>query len=162
MNFIACLGLGVEFCIHLASSFASLSSSNADYHPHPFHHHAHAPLDQCAQVALSRIGPSVLRGITWTKCIGIGILFCAPSPLFQVYFARMYAIIVFLGALHALVLLPVLLARFGTADNRDSGQRMHLDTIRHKAETVLSPTQLAFMKGLLSTSSSEDDEPFLT
>ncbi|KAF0695249.1 Aste57867_13917 [Aphanomyces stellatus] len=98
VNMVACVGLGVEFCIHLASTFATLSSSR----------------DERSKVALSLVGPSVVSGITLTKFCGIGVLAFAKSQLFQVYFFRMYAGIVVLGALHALVLLPVLLALFGS------------------------------------------------
>ncbi|RHY28875.1 hypothetical protein DYB32_005636 [Aphanomyces invadans] len=126
VNMVACVGLGVEFCIHLASTFASLASTTTRV--------------ERAKVAVSLVGPSVVSGITLTKFCGIGVLAFAKSQLFQVYFFRMYAGIVFLGAVHALVLVPVLLATCGSESNA--------------AKKVMSPTLAReYTRGLLSDDS---------
>ncbi|OQR96681.1 Resistance-Nodulation-Cell Division (RND) Superfamily [Achlya hypogyna] len=123
VNLVACVGLGVEFTIHVASTFAGLSSNKTER----------------AKVALSVVGPSIVSGITLTKVFGVGVLAFAPSQLFQVYFFRMYAAIVVLGAIHGLAIVPLLLALFGSSSRR----------------RVDAPSE--FMKGLLSDDSESDD-----
>ncbi|KAH9099720.1 hypothetical protein Ae201684P_018731 [Aphanomyces euteiches] len=126
VNMVACVGLGVEFCIHIASTFASLSRSSRE---------------ERSKVALSIVGPSIVSGITLTKVCGIGVLAFAKSELFLVYFFRMYLSIVVLGALHALVLLPVLLSICGSEAQSE--------------QKALSPTD-GYSRSLLSDDSDTD------
>lgn len=102
VNLLASVGLGVEFCIHMAHQFAfsqthRLGITAADHTKH----------------ALASVGASIVSGITLTKICGIGVLAFAPSMLFRVYFFRMYMGIVVLGFFYGMVLLPVLLCLFG-------------------------------------------------
>lgn len=104
VNLLACVGLGVEFCVHTAHQFAysqkTLGVTRVSGNDH-------------AANALATVGGSIVSGITLTKFCGIGVLAFAPSMLFRVYFFRMYMGIVVLGFFHGLVLLPVLLSLFG-------------------------------------------------
>jgi Niemann-Pick C1 protein len=55
----------------------------------------------------------VFSGITMTKLIGISVLALTKSKLLEVYFFRMWLALILSGALHGLVLLPVLLSYLG-------------------------------------------------
>uniref|UniRef100_M4C187 SSD domain-containing protein n=2 Tax=Hyaloperonospora arabidopsidis (strain Emoy2) TaxID=559515 RepID=M4C187_HYAAE len=102
VNLLACIGLGVEFCVHMAHQF-SLSRRR----------HVESTSDDHTRYALTNVGASIFSGITLTKFCGIGVLAFAPSMLFRVYFFRMYLGIVLLGCFHGLALLPVLLSLLG-------------------------------------------------
>lgn len=104
VNLLACVGLGVEFCVHTAHQFA---------YSQKLHGVSRFSGNDHAANALATVGGSILSGITLTKFCGIGVLAFAPSMLFRVYFFRMYMGIVVLGFFHGLVLLPVLLSLFG-------------------------------------------------
>ena len=52
-------------------------------------------------------------GIGLTKFVGVLVLALAKSTLFRLYYFRMYLGIVLLGLFNGLVLLPVLLYKFG-------------------------------------------------
>ncbi|KAL4085924.1 hypothetical protein PRIC1_014549 [Phytophthora ramorum] len=102
VNLLACVGLGVEFCVHTAHQFAFSRR-----------HRLGTTANDHTRYALTSVGASIFSGITLTKFCGIGVLAFAPSMLFRVYFFRMYLGIVVLGCFHGLVLLPVLLSLIG-------------------------------------------------
>ena len=63
--------------------------------------------------SLSTVGGSVFSGITLTKLLGVCVLAFTRSKIFEVYYFRVWLSLVILGALHALVWLPVALAWCG-------------------------------------------------
>jgi Niemann-Pick C1 protein len=97
VNLVMCAGITVEFCSHITLAF--LRARGTGIHR--------------ARTALVSMGPSVFAGITLTKFVGVVVLGFASSAIFQVYYFRMYLLIVLLGAAHGFLLLPVLLALFG-------------------------------------------------
>jgi len=59
------------------------------------------------------MGSSVIVGITITKFLGVMVLAFAPSPIFRLYYFRMYLAIILMGSFNGLVFLPVLLSLVG-------------------------------------------------
>ena len=55
----------------------------------------------------------MVSGITVTKFLGVFVLLFAKSQLFEIYYFRMYMCMLFWGALHGLIVLPVLLSYIG-------------------------------------------------
>ena len=63
------------------------------------------------------MGTSVFSGITLTKFCGVVVLFFSQSEIFEVYYFRMYIVIVILGACHGLIFFPTMLSLIGTPYN---------------------------------------------
>lgn len=62
---------------------------------------------------MENTGSSVFIGIGLTKFVGVLVLGLAKSTLFRLYYFRMYLGIVLLGLFNGLVLLPILLYKWG-------------------------------------------------
>jgi Niemann-Pick C1 protein len=69
---------------------------------------------------LKNTGSSVFIGIGLTKFVGVIVLALAKSTLFRLYYFRMYLGIVVLGLFNGLVLLPILLYRWGPTSFKDA------------------------------------------
>ncbi|WVF68428.1 hypothetical protein IAT40_003193 [Kwoniella sp. CBS 6097] len=108
VNLVISLGIAVEFCSHIARAFMGAGSGlPVDKEV------GKRERDERAWTALVDVGPSVFSGITMTKLIGISVLALTRSKLLEVYYFRMWLSLILSGALHGLVLLPVLLSYTG-------------------------------------------------
>ena len=108
VNLVICVGIGVEFCAHIARAFMFPSK--------PIIEKARAKFrgkDARAWAALVNVGGSVFSGITITKFLGVFVLAFTRSKIFEVYYFRIWLALVFFAALHALVFLPVALSLIG-------------------------------------------------
>lgn len=110
VNIVICVGIGVEFCAHIARAFTIPSSSILERAKHGFR-----GKEARAWAALVNVGGSVFSGITITKLLGVFVLAFTRSKIFEVYYFRVWLCLVVWAALHALVFLPVALSFFGGA-----------------------------------------------
>jgi Niemann-Pick C1 protein len=108
VNLVICVGIGVEFCAHIARAFMFPSKSVMEKARNKFRGR-----DARAWTALVNVGGSVFSGITITKLLGVCVLAFTRSKIFEIYYFRIWLALVILAATHALVFLPVALSFAG-------------------------------------------------
>lgn len=108
VNLIICVGIGVEFCAHIARAFMFPSRSVMERAKNGFRGR-----DARAWTALVNVGGSVFSGITITKLLGVFVLAFTSSKIFEIYYFRIWLALVVFAAAHALIFLPVALSFFG-------------------------------------------------
>ena len=108
VNLVICVGIGVEFCAHIARAFMFPSKALLDRGRGKFRGR-----DLRAWAALTNVGGSVFSGITITKFVGVVVLAFTRSKIFEVYYFRVWAALVVVASTHALIWLPVVLSFIG-------------------------------------------------
>ena len=108
VNLVICVGIGVEFCAHIARAFTYPSKNVMEKAKSKFRGR-----DLRAWTALTNVGGSVFSGITVTKFLGVFVLAFTRSKIFEIYYFRIWLALVILAALHSLVWLPVALSLVG-------------------------------------------------
>jgi len=108
VNLIICVGIGVEFCAHIARAFMFPSRAVMERAKNKFR-----GKDARAWTALVNVGGSVFSGITITKLLGVFVLAFTRSKIFEIYYFRIWLALVVFAATHALVFLPVALSLLG-------------------------------------------------
>lgn len=108
VNLVICVGIGVEFCAHVARAFAfpsrSLMSSSKN---------KYRGRDARVWTSMVNVGASVFSGITITKLLGVFVLAFTRSKIFEIFYFRIWIALVAFAATHALVWLPVVLSLVG-------------------------------------------------
>lgn len=116
VNLIICVGIGVEFCAHIARAFMFPSKAILEKAPTKFR-----GKDARAWTALVNVGGSVFSGITVTKLLGVCVLAFTRSKIFEIYYFRVWLALILFAATHALIFLPVALSYFGGEGYSDPG-----------------------------------------
>lgn len=106
VNLIICVGLAVEFCVHIARGYMFIDR-------HIEFVSVRKDSQRRAYQSLINIGGSVFGGITMTKLIGVMVLAFTHSKIFEVYYFRMWLSLIIVLSLHSLMLLPVVLSYIG-------------------------------------------------
>ncbi|KAK9463600.1 sterol-sensing domain of SREBP cleavage-activation-domain-containing protein [Lipomyces oligophaga] len=109
VNLVICVGIGVEFCCHLARAFMVPSSDVLDISRSRMKGN-----DERVWAALVSVGGSVFSGITITKLLGVIVLAFTRSKIFEIYYFRMWFSLVLVAGAHGLIFLPVALSYFGS------------------------------------------------
>lgn len=99
VNLVMTVGISVEFCSHIVAAYGKSDKSDDK-------------LERAKRV-LTEWGVILLLGVHLTNLIGISILAFAKSQIFNIYYFKMYVSVVLIGAVHGLILLPVLLSYIG-------------------------------------------------
>lgn len=108
VNLVICVGIGVEFCAHVARAFMFPSRSVMEKAKSKYRGR-----DLRAWTALTNVGASVFSGITVTKFLGVFVLAFTRSKIFEIYYFRIWLALVIFAAAHALIFLPVALSLLG-------------------------------------------------
>ncbi|KUJ12254.1 multidrug efflux transporter AcrB transmembrane domain-containing protein [Mollisia scopiformis] len=108
VNLVICVGIGVEFCAHIARAFMFPSRAVMERAKNKFRGR-----DARAWTALVNVGGSVFSGITITKLLGVFVLAFTRSKIFEIYYFRIWLALVVFAASHALIFLPVALSLVG-------------------------------------------------
>jgi len=131
VNLIICVGIGVEFCAHIARAFMFPSRAVMERAKNKFRGR-----DARAWTALLNVGGSVFSGITVTKLLGVSVLAFTRSKIFEIYYFRIWLALVVFAATHALIFLPValsLLGGEGYIDLESDGLEEDLASRRYRA-----------------------------
>ncbi|XP_027847428.2 patched domain-containing protein 3 [Aphis gossypii] len=96
VNLIMCIGFSVDFTAHICYAYMSSEATR--------------PAERVRE-SLYALGLPIIQGAVSTV-LGVSALILAGSYIFMVFFKMIFLVIVF-GALHGMILLPVLLSLFG-------------------------------------------------
>ncbi|KII65935.1 Niemann-Pick C1 protein [Thelohanellus kitauei] len=111
VNLIMFIGINMEFLCHMARNYLHENRRNRR---------------EKAFYSAVKTSSTIIRGIVLTKLIGIVVLAFSSSILFKVYYFQMYACAIMVGALHGLILLPVLLSYLGPFNLSSRGSMLTL------------------------------------
>lgn len=119
INLIMCIGFSVDFTAHICYAYMSSKAKRPD--------------DRVKECLYS-LGLPILQGAAST-ILGLLALILAGTYIFLVFF-KMVFLVIFLGALHGLFLLPVLLSIFGPGSCTDHDKKEAKEARRRAMEEM--------------------------
>lgn len=137
INLIMCIGFSVDFTAHIC--YAYMSSKKKD------------PDDRVKECLYS-LGMPIVQGASST-ILGLSALLLAGTYIFLVFF-KMVFLVIFIGAMHGLFLLPVLLSIFGPGkcenpEDEDEDSKPHnVKDLKLTPYVIPHPTLLYHPSGL--------------
>uniref|UniRef100_A0A2S2P4S2 Patched domain-containing protein 3 n=1 Tax=Schizaphis graminum TaxID=13262 RepID=A0A2S2P4S2_SCHGA len=126
VNLIMCIGFSVDFTAHICYAYMSSTATR--------------PSERVRE-SLYALGLPIIQGAVSTV-LGVSALILAGSYIFMVFFKMIFLVIVF-GALHGMILLPVLLSLFGPGACCGGGQSRKARRPSTAADDCKSAQQLA-------------------
>ena len=121
INLIMCIGFSIDFTAHICYAYMSSKLKKTE---------------DRVKACLYSLGLPVVQGAAST-ILGLLALLFAGTYIFLVFF-KMVFLVIFLGALHGLVLLPVLLSLFGPCDERNDDDDDKDETDQNSEEKDVS------------------------
>lgn len=114
INLIMCIGFSVDYTAHICYAYMSSKERR--------------PADKVRE-CLYALGLPIFQGGVST-ILGMVALLLADSYIFSVFF-KMVFLVVFFGAMHGILLLPVLLSLFGpgSCTNHDKEEQISMSTV---------------------------------
>ena len=141
INLIMCIGFSVDFsahiCYHYMTAEAEENDGSLDLQP-----------STRIRASLHALGLPIVQGASSTILGVLGLAF-APCYLFVTFF-KMIFLVILLGALHGLILLPVLLSIFGPGQccgistSKSPGKSRKLQS--YESSAISTPTITTFSK----------------
>lgn len=122
INLIMCIGFSVDYSAHISYAFISSEKKTAD---------------DRIRSALHSLGMPILQG-SLSTILGIISLSFAPSYIFLAFFKTIFLVILF-GALHGLLLLPILLSISDHCCSSKKGEFSHTLYHSHKPSSSTAP-----------------------
>ncbi|KAM5158310.1 patched domain-containing protein 3-like [Mantella aurantiaca] len=115
INLVICIGFSVDFSAHISYAFVSNKKSTAN---------------ERVIEALHSLGYPILQGGIST-ILGVIVLSTSESYIFRTFFKIIFLVIAF-GMLHGLVILPVMLALFGSCcKEQDDVKKINLSQVKN-------------------------------
>ena len=137
INLIMCIGFSVDFSAHICYHY--MSAEAEDIGGTPILHSSTR-----IRASLYALGLPIIQGATSTILGVFGLAF-ANCYLFVTFFKMIFLVILF-GALHGLVLLPVLLSIFGPDKCRGARTNKSKKLKSYESSAISTPTITTFSK----------------
>ncbi|XP_073485924.1 patched domain-containing protein 3-like [Aquarana catesbeiana] len=129
INLVICIGFSVDFSAHISYAFVSNKKPTAN---------------ERMIEALHSLGYPIVQGGLST-ILGVIVLSTSESYIFRTFFKIIFLVITF-GMLHGLVVLPVLLALFGTfGKKQDSVKKINLSQMNNVPQNSFDETKKRVM-----------------
>ncbi|KAI8505642.1 Patched domain-containing protein 3 [Branchiostoma belcheri] len=124
INIIMCIGFSVDFSAHITYAFVSCKEKNRNAR---------------AVFAMYSLGMPILQGALST-ILGLSALSTSSSYIFRTFFKTMFLVIL-LGALHGLVILPVVLTLLGPPCCQKGDKGKESDRVGPQVNPVDTPSR---------------------